>query len=603
MTRAKVALALIAAVGLLLGLLAPFIGLAWAQSWIWTAAAAGVLLALLVEIARSLRRGAFGLDIVAALSMGVALGFGESLAAAVVAVMYGGGQLLEDYAEARARAEMKALLARVPKRALRYAGAELEEVPIGLIGAGDRLLIRQGDSIPVDGTVLKGAALLDLSVLTGESVPVRRAVGEEVPSGAQSLDAAFDMLAAKTAAASTYSEIVRLVQQAQASKAPMVRLADRLSLWFLLFTVILAGGTYLVTGEERRMLAVLVSATPCPLILAVPVAVISGISRAAARGVLVKGGAILERLARARNLVIDKTGTLTHGRAELVDLVVTGRRRPDDVLRLAASLDQVSGHVVAGSIVAAARLRRLALDMPDAARETPGAGIEGRVGRQRVLVGSPRFVADKLRLRHVPLPEVPPGTLVSVVAVGRGVAGFLLLADTVRADASAMLLRLRQAGIARIVLASGDALPVVARVGAELGLDEIHGELRPQQKLEMVRRLRAEGPVIMAGDGVNDAPALAAADVGIAMGTHGAPASAEAADAVLLTDNLERIAEAVDIARRSRRIALQSVAVGLGLSVAAMVAAAFGYLQVVEGALLQEAIDVAVILNALRALR
>jgi heavy metal translocating P-type ATPase len=603
MNRWKIVLALIAAIGLLAGFVAPAVGYATWQSPIWSASAALLLAALLVQIARTLLHGEFGLDIVAALSMSVALVFGESLAAAVVAVMYGGGQLLEDFAEARAKSEMKALLGRVPKRALRYADGGLEEVAIGLVQAGDRLLIRQGDMVPVDGAIARGSALLDLSALTGESLPVRREAHDSIESGATNLDAAFDMVASKTAQDSTYSEIVRLVQAAQDSKAPMVRLADRLAVWFLLFTIALAGGTYVLTGDTKRLLAVLVSATPCPLILAVPVAVISGIGRAASRGVLVKGGAVLERLARATRLVIDKTGTLTHGKARLVDVHALGKHHADDVLRLAASLDQVSAHVVAGSIVSAARERGLALSMPDQHQEVGGAGVEGMVDGHKVAVGSPRFVQERLKLRTVPMPDMPPGTLVSVVGVGHSVAGHLLLADTVRADASATLLRLRQAGIERIVLASGDAMPVVARVGAELGLDEIHGELKPQQKVELVQRLHADGTVIMAGDGVNDAPALAAADIGIAMGTQGAGASAEAADAVLLTDNLERIAEALEIAKRSRKIALQSVAVGLGLSVAAMVAAAFGYLKVVEGALLQEAIDVAVILNALRALR
>lgn len=603
MNRWKIILALIAALGLLAGFVAPAAGLAGWQAAIWSASAALLLAALLAQIARSLLHGEFGLDIVAALSMSVALLFGESLAAAVVAVMYGGGQLLEDFAEARAKSEMKALLQRVPKLALRYADGGLEEVAIGLVQPGDRLLIRQGDMIPVDGAITRGSALLDLSALTGESLPVRREVHDSIESGATNQDAAFDLVATKTAQDSTYSEIVRLVQAAQNSKAPLVRLADRLAVWFLLFTIALAGGTYVLTGDTKRLLAVLVSATPCPLILAVPVAVISGISRAASRGVLVKGGAVLERLARATRLVIDKTGTLTHGKARLVDVHALGKHHADDVLRLAASLDQVSAHVVAGSIVSAARERGLTLSMPDDHHEVGGAGVAGTVDGHKVAVGSPRFVQEQLKLHAVPMPDMPPGTLVSVVGIGHGVAGHLLLADTVRGDASATLLRLRQAGIERVVLASGDAMPVVARVGAELGLDEIHGELKPQQKVDLVHRLHADGPVIMAGDGVNDAPALAAADIGIAMGAHGAGASAEAADAVLLTDNLERIAEALEIAKRARNIALQSVAVGLGLSVAAMVAAAFGYLPVVQGALLQEAIDVAVILNALRALR
>jgi heavy metal translocating P-type ATPase len=601
--RLKIALAAISALGLVLGFALPALGFAAWQGPVWMVSAGAVLAFLSYEIVVSLRHGEFGLDIVAALSMSVAIAFDETLAAAVVSMMYAGGQLLEEFAEARARFEMKALLARAPKRALRYVESGLEDTAIELLVPGDRILVRQGETVPVDGTVSAGSALLDQSMLTGESVPVRRRAGEAVASGAVSLDMAFDMVAEKRAEDSTYSEIVRLVETAQAAKAPMVRLANQFALWFLLLTVLMAGAAYFMSGDRMRLLAVLVVATPCPLILAVPVAIISGISRAAARGVLVKGGAILERLARATALVIDKTGTLTHGHAELIDVHVAGRRKPDDILRLAASLDQASGHVIAGSIVAAAQQRGLALTMPHKAIETGGSGVEGTVDGHRVIVGSTAFVRQKLKLKTIDVPVVPAGTLISTVAIDRSVAGHLLLADAIRPDAAVALLRLRQAGIARIVLASGDTVGVAAKVGAELGLDEVHGEQGPAQKVELVQRLHKTSVVIMAGDGVNDAPALAAADIGISMGARGSPASAEAADAVLLTDNLERIAEALEIAKRSRRIALESVFVGLGLSVAAMTAAAFGYLGVVQGALLQEAIDVAVILNALRALR
>ncbi len=335
-------------------------------------------------------------------------------------------------------------------------------------------------------------------------------------------------------------------------------------MWFLALTVAIAAFAWFTSGDELRMLAVLVVATPCPLILAVPVALVSGLSRAAARGVLVKSGAVLERLSLATALVIDKTGTLTRGKAELIEIHPVGKLAPNEVLRLAASLDQASGHVIAASIVNAARHRGLALTMPEKVREVGGEGISGRVGRHTVVVGGAAFVKRKLKRRTMPLPDVAEGTLISAVAVDGRLAGFLLMADGLRADASAAILRLRQAGIAHIVLASGDRAAIVNRVGAELGLDEIHGELSPQQKVDLVAAQHSRSVVIMAGDGVNDAPALAAADIGIAMGAGGSPASAEAADAVLLNDNLERIAEAVEIAKRARRIALESVVGGTG---------------------------------------
>ena len=603
LSRLKLLLVIVSAAGLAAGFLAPLVGAGAWQRTAWGVAAAIVLVFLAREIFTSLRRGEFGLDIVAALSMSGALYFGETLAAAVVSLMYSGGQLLEDFAEARARSEMNMLLGRAPKRALRYLDGQLAEVDIEELVPGDRILVRQGEIVPVDGKVISGKALLDQSILTGESVPVSRNVGDEVLSGSSSLDTAFDIVAVRSAALSTYSGIVRLVKAAQEAKAPMVRLADRFALWFLALTVLLAGGTWIMSGEHLRMLAVLVSATPCPLILAVPVAIISGISKAARRGVLVKGGPVLETLARAKVLVIDKTGTLTEGRARLVDIHVSGRSNPDEILRLAASLDQASGHVIAASVVEAAAGRGLTLSMPVHAKETAGSGIEGQVDGKRVIVGGSDFVRRKLKLRALQKPIASPGSVIVAVAIDGQIAGQLILADALRHDAARALTRLREAGFDRIVLASGDQRAVVETIASQLDLDDIRSELLPREKVDVVIAERANGVVLMAGDGVNDAPALAAADVGISMGVRGSPASAESADAVLLVDSLERIAEAVEIAKRSRRIALQSVYVGLALSLGAMVAAAFGYLEVVEGALFQEVIDVAVILNALRALR
>lgn len=599
----RVSLFVIAVAGLFGGLLAPFLGLSAVQSLIWGVAAGAVLAVLLYEIVTSLLKGEVGLDIVAGLSISAALVFGETLAAGVVALMYAGGQLLEDYAANRARADMKALLARVPKTALRYDDGHLAQVAIDAIRPGDRLLIRQGDIVPVDGRVSSGRALLDLAALTGESIPVKAVEGQDVQSGARSLDTAFDMLATRPASESTYAGIVRLVQAAQAAKAPMVRLADRYALLFLAVTVGLAGATWYLTGDHVRMLAVLVSATPCPLILAVPVAIIAGMGKAARRGVLMKGGPVLETMARAANLVIDKTGTLTRGRAELSGIVPSAHWTSDEMLRLAASLEQASAHVTAASIVAAARGKGLALSYPQQVRETAGEGLEGVVEGHHIIVGGHDFVTRKLGISALPRPDREPGTTLVALAVSGRLAGHLLLADAVRPETPLALERLRQAGIRRIVLASGDAQGVVDRVGEGLGLDVLRGALSPEEKVAVVKAERASGITLMVGDGVNDAPALAVADVGISMGATGSAAATESADAVLLVDDLTRLAEGLAAARRARAIAVQSVIAGLGLSFAAMLAAAFGYITVVEGALIQEAIDVAVILNALRALK
>ena len=429
------------------GLLAPFVGLAAFQGWIWGLAAGAVLAVLLYEIVTSLLAGEVGLDIVAGLSISAALAFGETLAAGVVALMYAGGQLLEDYAANRARADMKALLARVPKTALRYVDGHLEEVAIDAINPGDRLLIRQGDLVPVDGRVSNGRALLDMAALTGESVPVKSGEGQDVQSGARSLDTAFDMVATRPASESTYAGIVRLVQAAQAAKAPMVRLADRYALVFLAVTVGLAGATWYFTGSHIRMLAVLVSATPCPLILAVPVAIIAGMGKAARRGVLMKGGPVLETMARAVNLVIDKTGTLTRGRADLAGIIPAAHWEADEMLRIAASLEQASAHVTAASIVAAAQQRALTLSYPQDVHETAGEGLEGMVDGHRVIVGGHDFVARRLGLSVLPRPEREPGATLAALAISGRLAGHLLLADAVRPETPLALERLRQAGI------------------------------------------------------------------------------------------------------------------------------------------------------------
>ncbi|MGP9821450.1 heavy metal translocating P-type ATPase [Salinarimonas sp. NSM] len=596
--RVRFALLAIAAGGLAAGLIAPAFGTSpWLGAAALYAATAPVLAALLLEIVTSLRRGDVGLDIVAALAMGGALLLGEPLAGAVVAVMYAGGQFLEAYAEGRAGRRMTALLARAPRSALRHEPDGLAEITLDAVRIGDRLLVRKGDTLPVDGRVAPGAtALLDVSALTGEPLPIRLEAGASALSGAGNLGEAFDLVAEREASESTYAGIVRLVEAARAEKAPMARLADRWAILFLGLTLAIAGTAWLASGDPIRALAVLVVATPCPLILAVPVAIVSGLSRAAEAGVLVKGGGALERLAAARVLVLDKTGTLTAGTPELQRILVAdGARHGADeaeILRLAASLEQASSHVAARALVSAARARGLALATPTDVVEAAGDGLAGRVeGRLVGVAGAPARAGD------------PPGAVRASVALDGADAAELVLADRLRPGVEDLLAALRgEGGFARLVLATGDREAVARALLAGLPIDAIDAECTPAGKVAVVIRERAHGPVVMLGDGVNDAPALAAADVGISMGARGAAASAQAADAVVLVDRLEPVAEARAIARRTRAIALQSVALGIGLSVAGMIAAALGWLTPVEGALLQEAIDVAAILNALRAL-
>ena len=574
--------------------------------WIWAGATLPVLVALLVQIVISMWRGEFGLDIVAALSMAGALLFGEHLAAVVVALMYAGGQYLESFAEGRARREMTKLLSRVPRTALRHRNGALEEVGLEVLEPGDRIMVRRGEVVAVDGAVAKGVAVLDQSALTGEPLPVQQHAGEAVLSGSTNAGDTFDLVVSARAEASTYAGIVRLVEAAQQSKAPMSRLADKFAMAFLGVTVALAGGAWIWTGDPIRALAVLVVATPCPLILAVPVAIISGVSRAAKLGILIKGGRALENLARVRTLVIDKTGTLTYGAARLVSVEAATGFQSDEVLGLAASLDQASSHVIAQALVSAAREKGCALTTPDTVSETAGEGVEGLVGGRKVAVGGPGFVAGRCSGAPDGFGDggqpVPPGAVLVAVAVDGRIAGRLVLSDELRSGTKELLDGLRAAGIERIVLASGDRAAVANAIVAGLPIDEVRADLTPDQKIAVIRDEHQQAPVLMVGDGVNDAPALAAADVGIAMGARGAAASSEVADVVLLVDRLDRVLSALRIAGRSRHIALQSVYAGVGLSFVGMVVAALGYLTPVRGALVQEVIDVAVILNALRAL-
>lgn len=602
----RLVLSLVAA-GLATGLVAWLVGRPEIAQIAWATTTAVALVPLSVGVLRELLTGHAGVDVIALLAMAGALALDQYLAGAVVALMLTGGEALEDFADSRARRELRALVNRTPRVVHRYDGDQLTTPPIESVEPGDRLLVKPGEVVPVDGLVEGGTAVVDEAALTGESVPVERPDGDAVRSGTVNAAATpFVLRATATAEKSTYAGIVRLVEEAQASKAPLVRLADRYALIFLPITLLVAGLAWLLSGDPVRALAVLVVATPCPLILAAPVAIVAGVSRAARNGVIVKGGGALETLGRGEILVLDKTGTVTQGSPVLTDVETTADLSADEVLQLAASVDLVSPHVLAAAIVKAAKERDLDLTFPTEVVEDLGAGIRGKVGDRVVSVGKAGWV-----LRDMPRPPllrqlrrrvILEGSSAIYVAVDGRFVGALVMEDPIRTDAPQTLRSLRRAGFERIWMLTGDHVDVAEVVGAALGVDRVLAERSPEDKVLAVREASAEGTTVMVGDGINDAPALAAAHVGVAMGARGATASSEAADVVLLVDRLDRLGRAVRIARRARGIALQSIGVGMGLSLAAMGVAAFGYLPPVAGALLQEAIDVAVILNALRAL-
>lgn len=571
---------------------------------------AAVLLMLAVgtfDCARTLIRRRAGVDLLALFTMAGAFLLQQYLAGAVIAFMFASGRSLEEYATGRARRELSALLDRSPQVAHRCCKAAIEDIAVEAVTVGDQLLVKPGEAVPVDGLLLSESAQVDESAVTGESVPRQRIQGEQLMSGVLNAGGPLELRALKTAIDSTYAGIVRMVEEAQAGKAPFTRLADRYALLFIPLALSMAGIAWLLSGDPVRALAVLVVATPCPLILAAPVAIIAAISLAAKHGILIKNGGALEQLAQVQIFLFDKTGTLTTGRSQLVATEAAPGFQPDELLRLAASLDQVSQHITAQSLVSEAHRRNLKLSFPRQVEEVPGEGLRGFVGEHRVIVGSLALVEDggdsdewaRTELRRMAL----QGLSGVFVSVDSQLAGVLLMADQLRLETPRALRELHRAGIRRTVMLSGDRQDVAETVATALGFDAVLAERSPADKVVTVETESIRGSTAMVGDGINDAPSLAAANVGIAMGARGAGASAEAADVVLLVDRLDRLPEGLSIARRGRRIALQSVVAGMGLSLVAMIFAALGFLSPVAGALLQEAIDVAVILNALRALR
>lgn len=568
---------------------------------------AGTLLALIPALAwvvSALRRGHAGVDLIAVLSLVGTLLVGEYLAGSLISVMLAGGRALEASAQRRASHDLRALLERAPRFARRREGSEVSVIPLSDVAIDDLLVVGPGEVVPVDGRVVDVVAVLDESVLTGEPLQVDRAVGEPVRSGVINAGNAFELRSTATAADSTYAGIVRLAEQAGAESAPIVRLADRYAAWFLPLTLVIAAAAWVASGSAVRAVAVLVVATPCPLLLAAPVAIVSGLSRASRHGVVIRSGAALENLGNATTLVMDKTGTLTMGRPVVVEIAAAPGYEAAEVLRLAASVDQMSPHVLAEAIVSEALTRAAQLSLPTTVVEEPGRGVTARIGGSQVYVGK---LADEVIEGGWARAAVNRACLDSAaiawVCVDAEPVGAVLLRDPLRRNAPRTVRRLRAAGLKRLVMLTGDRAEPAREVATVLGLDEVYAQQSPADKVAAVRAERDRAVTVMVGDGVNDAPALAAATVGVAMGARGSTASSEAADIVLTTDRLDRLADAMDIARWSRRIAMQSATVGMTLSLIAMVVAAFGWLPPAAGALLQEGIDVAVILNALRALR
>ncbi|QWF77957.1 heavy metal translocating P-type ATPase [Amycolatopsis sp. CA-230715] len=570
---------------------------------LWAAATVVALGPSVVWVMADLRARRWGADLLAVLALAATLPVGEYLAGGIVALMVATGHVLEAGARRRAGRDLSMLLDRAPSRTHRRTADGLETIGVDEVVAGQAIVVLPGEVVSVDG-VLDADGAFDESALTGEPLPVPKRAGATVHSGTVNAGAAVDLVATAAAGESTYAGIVRLAERAVAGTAPVARIADRIAIWFLPVALLMAAAAWLFTGDAVRAVAVLVTATPCPLLLAVPIAVTAGMSRMSRAGVVVKDGAALETLGNVRVLLLDKTGTVSEGRPEVTDVVCAPGMTEERVLALAASVERLSPHVLAAAIVRAAAAAGVPVERAQDVTETPGTGVRGVVDGRRVTVGRlpgerdlPGWARGVLNRGKLDLASV-----VWVDVDGALTAAFLVR-DRVRRDAPRTMKRLREAGIREIRLVTGDRVDNAREVAATLGLDAVTAEVGPAEKVTSAENACRAGVTAFVGDGVNDAPALATADVGVAMGSYGATAATQVADAVILDDRLERLADAVETARRSRTLAVWSAVGGTVLSLGAMAAAASGLLLPVAGAVVQEAIDVVAILNALRALR
>jgi heavy metal translocating P-type ATPase len=586
------------AVGVVGGVLA-LTGLeTWAQ---WLISIFALLIAGIqaVSMVRSILHGTWGIDVLAVTAIIATVLVGEYWASLIIVLMFTGGEALEDYAEGRAKRELTALLDRSPLIAHVERDGQTQDVPVAELSVGDIVMVKPGELIPVDGTLLSDEATLDESSLTGESLPVERVAGDDVISGAVNGALVLRMQVTARAEDSQYQRIVQLVTAAAESKAPFVRMADRYAVPFTIVAYILAIVGWVISGEPSRFAEVLVVATPCPLIIAAPVAFIAGMSRAARHGIIVKNGGTLEQLSRIRTVAFDKTGTLTQGQPVLSAVHTAGAIDGHVLLRLAAIAEQYSAHTLAHSIVTGAQARGLEIAPCENVTETTAAGLTAHIDGKTVVVGKFSFIQTVAPdAQRAP---IEAGELAVYVAIDGAYAGAVVLRDALREDAIETLQWLGLLGIRHTLMLTGDATATADHVAASLGVTDVQAECLPLDKVKAVEAV-VDRPVMMVGDGVNDAPVLAASDVGVAMGARGSTAASESADVVIMKDDLHRVARAIEIGQQTIRIATQSIWIGIVLSLVLMVLAVFGWIPAVVGAGFQELIDAATILNALRAL-
>jgi len=590
------------ALTLVVGVIALILAFAIAQAtiagWLISVYAIFISLFLFWDMIQTLRDGRYGVDVLAITAIVATIAVGQYWASLVIVVMLTGGETLEDFAAHRAKRELSALLERAPVVAHILKGSEIVDVKISVVKPGDIVIIKPHEVVPVDGELISDTAEFDESSLTGEAIPVMRRSGETIMSGALNGETAVRIRATADAKHSQYEQIIQLVRQAENQPAPFVRLADRYALPFTLVSYAIAGLSWAISGEASRFAEVLVVASPCPLILAAPIALISGMSRASKHGIIVKNGAVLEKLNSATVFAFDKTGTLTHGDVVVSEVVATDNFTKDEIVQLVASAEASSSHILATSLVSYAKKHHVKTSRAKNVREITGNGVFATVGNKKLVVGHAKF----LEKNKIIVPVADKSSTAVFLAVNSQFAGVIYFADKVRPEAKKTLLELKRTGVRKTIMLTGDRRAIADKIGAAAGVDEVFAELLPKDKVDMMRSLRRRADkVAMVGDGVNDAPVLAAADVGIAMGARGSTAASESADAVIMLDDLGRVTTLRKISRRTIKVALQSVGVGIALCLVLEVIAAVGFIPALIGAGLQELIDVTVIFNALRA--
>jgi heavy metal translocating P-type ATPase len=576
--------------------------------WVWFITLVTGGAPIIWQIIRDMLHRHFASDIVALLAILAAILMNNAFPGLVIVLMQSGGKALEDHAFRKASSSLDALLARSPRLAHRKKDHDFEEINVVDVRVGDLLLVRPGDLIPVDGEIIDKQIEVDESSLTGEPLPKIKKIGEQVFSGTINVGNAFEMRANKISGESQYAKIVQLVRKAQQEKAPIQRLADRYAVWFTPITIGISLLGWLLTNNVETILAVLVVATPCPLIFATPVAIISGINKAAKSNIIIKTGAAIEHVGKTQVVVFDKTGTITFGIPTVEKIIPANNISSDDLLRKAASVEQLSSHPAASVLVKKGQAMFGKLSIPTNFHELPGAGVSGNVEGEHIIIGSQSIFENftdsgfTKYIQEIKRQINLEGKMLAFVGINNKPAGVIVFEDKIRPDVNTMIKHLKELGVKQTIMLTGDNLDNAKSIAQQAGITNLEANLLPEQKVIAVKKLKDEFEnVVMVGDGINDAPALAASTVGVAMGAHGTAISAEAADVVLLVDDISKVSTTIEIGQKTLHVAKQSIFVGLGVSFVFMAIASLGYIPPAIGALLQEALDVGVILNALRA--